>query len=478
VAFLVLLVLMLVCLPTRWPPPPEWLGGPGSTLATWLGVAALAGLAAWRSRCLARQLRQEPWQREKLLARCSRQRRRFVFGHIGFFLTALWALGWGATARSFVEFPTWSLPGAELCVLAPFLVALLLLWASAYDVERALQETASRPVEGNFPSRGVYIGLQARHNFILTLPPLLLLLLQQIILKLLPEELQQSEWALPVVATSLLAGVFVGIPWLLRVFLGLRSLPDGPLRERLLNTARRLHFRCNNILLWNTRHTMANAMVTGPLPFLRYVVLTDRLVRDMTPEEVEAVFGHEVGHIKHHHMLYYLGFLLLSLFVLVFAWEALLRALKHWPLSGAVDGWLAGWPQASDILMVVSVISILGGYIFVVFGFLSRRCERQADLFGCRTVSCPVFIDALEKVARLNGISRDRPGWLSSWQHSTIARRIDFIRQFNADPAVGKRFQRRVGLIKWGMAFSLGLFLWALWAVLGREEFLDVLRKL
>src|SRR5262249_58146905 len=37
---------------------------------------------------------------------------------------------------------------------------------------------------------------------------------------------------------------------------------------------------------------------------------------------------------------------------------------------------------------VFPLIGILGAYIFVVFGFLSRRCERQADIYGCRAVSC------------------------------------------------------------------------------------------
>src|SRR5439155_13691310 len=92
-------------------------------------------------------------------------------------------------------------------------------------------------------------------------------------------------------------------------------------------------------------------------------------------------------------------------------------------------------------------------YLFVVFGYLSRRCERQADVYGCRTVSCRrldcvghddgpelaagagalcptgvrTFIYALEKVAQINGISRDRPGFLQSWQHGSIARRVAFL---------------------------------------------------
>jgi STE24 endopeptidase len=117
----------------------------------------------------------------------------------------------------------------------------------------------------------------------------------------------------------------------------------------------------------------------------------------------------------------------------------------------------------------------------VVFGFLSRRCERQADVYGCRAVSCTrpdcggheagtelaargrglcptgirTFIDALEKVARLNGISRDNPGWLSSWQHSTIARRVEFLQGVLADRSLEPRFQRRVALVKWGLFLGL-----------------------
>ncbi len=58
---------------------------------------------------------------------------------------------------------------------------------------------------------------------------------------------------------------------------------------------------------------MVNAMVVGLFPILRYVVVTDRLSAELTPEEIEAVFGHEVGHVKHRHMTYYLFFMMVSL---------------------------------------------------------------------------------------------------------------------------------------------------------------------
>jgi len=175
------------------------------------------------------------------------------------------------------------------------------------------------------------------------------------------------------------------------------------------------------------------------------------------------VFGHEVGHVKHQHMLYYLVFLLASVFV----------------LGNIAPTYLNGLLEALNVdercdLAVLPVVTALGAYIFLVFGFLSRRCERQADIYGCRAVSCQravcdghvnghplpqgagglcptgihTFIQALEKVALLNGISRDKPGFLQSWQHSTIARRVNFLQSLLIDPKAERRFQRRVFLVK------------------------------
>ena len=61
---------------------------------------------------------------------------------------------------------------------------------------------------------------------------------------------------------------------------------------------------------------MVNACVTGILPGFRYVLLTDALIDSLTPLEVAAVFGHEIGHIAHRHLLYFAFFFMGSLGVL------------------------------------------------------------------------------------------------------------------------------------------------------------------
>jgi STE24 endopeptidase len=300
-----------------------------------------------------------------------------------------------------------------------------------------------------------------------------------------------APWLVNAAAMLSLVVVIVVMPLLIYLALGLRPLPEGLLRERLLTATRRLGFRCTNLLVWDTRHGMANAMVIGLVPWLRFVVFTDRLLEEFTEEEVEAVLGHEIGHIRHHHMLTYLIFLMLSLavlgafadhFLLPWLGEAFDSLAQRFPmLPESVGEWLGPGGFLSPLPVVVLILL----YIFGVFGFLSRQCERQADIFGCRATSCAeqpcpghseattlprggvglcrtgihTFIRALDKVALINGISRDRPGFLQSWQHSTIARRVEFLHGLLRDPAQEAVFQRRLLAIKVVLLLGSGLML-------------------
>jgi Zn-dependent protease with chaperone function len=491
--FLLLLFLMFICLPDGdYPEPLAPMGSAQSPMElrsrsvalTGLAMAVVALGAAAAAQWTRRQLHRHPAQRDAILRRYAGWRMYHLLGLCLVYGLAVFGLGWGWAVKQQVGLA----PGAELLVLAPFLLTLIVSWACFYDAERAIHETGPAVDPGHpFWGRGAYVVFHVRHNLGLLFVPIFLLIVERAFERQFPS-LQEEKWHWPMTAVGVLvmACLFISLPWILRLVLGLRPLPEGPLRDRLLATAWRLNFRCSDILLWNTRGGVANAMVVGVVPYIRYVLLTDRLVSDLSPDEVEAVFGHEIGHVKHHHMLYYLGFLLVSMGVVIVVWEQLAQWLNL---------------EAPQYLEGLPFVALLGTYIFVVFGFLSRRCERQADIYGCRAVSCQrgdcpghddamapavggvglcptgirTFIEALEKVARLNGISRDRPGWLQSWQHSTIARRVEFLQRMLADPAVEPRFQHTVRLVKWVLLLGLAAVLMAflaseVWAVL-REAF-------
>src|SRR5439155_26747722 len=131
-------------------------------------------------------------------------------------------------------------------------------------------------------------------------------------------------------------------------------------------------------------------------------------------EGIETVFGHEVGHIKHHHMLLYILFFIGSLAMLTGLWKFCEVSLQSEAVAGAAAEQIvqqAQWLATADVAAGPVLLAFVSVYIFVVFGYLSRRCERQADLYGCRAVSCWAFVSALEKVADLNGIPRHRHNW-------------------------------------------------------------------
>lgn len=478
--FLLLFLLVLPCLPDDWRPPPPWMGLPEEAwlyagLTCW-GFAVLMVAAGLLTFWLCQDVYKNPGRREIVGSRYGKVRFWHLLAQAGFFGMALYLLGWGYAVRSLSGEPARGappmFPGAELVLLAPFLAGLVVSWAFFYYVERSLHQPTSM-ARGSFWTRRTYLLFQIRNNLALVVAPLFLLMAEKSLRRLFPQWQEDARFQL--VPLSLVLAVFFSLPWILRLVLGLKPLPAGPLRDRLAATARRMRFRCSNILLWNTHDNVANAMVAGILPLPRYVLLTDRLVNELAPAEVEAVFGHEIGHVKHRHMLYYLVFLLVSIWVV---------------------GGLWNFAQLDNQMAVVPFMVSLGAYIFVFFGFLSRRCERQADVFGCRTVSCALqdcpsheiqtvllaegkglcptgirtFIAALEKVALVNGINRTRPGWMQSWQHSTIARRVEFLQGVLADPAVEARFQRRVFLVKWALFLTLAVALILLGYFQGWEQ--------
>src|SRR5207247_153861 len=104
---------------------------------------------------------------------------------------------------------------------------------------------------------------------------------------------------------------------------------------------------------------------------------------------------HEIGHIKHRHMLYYLAFLAGSLFVLMLTLARLLSAVsgisETAPVAeevGTLTTSLSDLLNTYPFLKAVPLVGALLAYVIFVFGFVSRRCERQADVYGCKAVSC------------------------------------------------------------------------------------------
>jgi Zn-dependent protease with chaperone function len=474
---LLTLFLTLACLPEEWPAPGDWLPSPWLALALAWGMVLAEMIAAARiSRRVTLALESGEESRARVVKRYSRARRYLQLGHFVAYAVSLYVLGYGWAIHALWSSEGRVLPGAEVFLLLPFFAGMVLSWLCFYDAEKALwvDGECDPGAAQHFFTRKGFVWFNFRQHFALVFLPIALLTLEKELPRVFPALLKEWQLYLSVGGAVVAVLVLATMPWTLRLLLGLRPMPEGPLRSRLLAAARRLRFRCSNLLVWDTRGGIVNAMIVGILPWPRYVLFTDRLLAEMTTDEVEAVFGHEIGHVKHHHMLLYLAFLMASVTAL---------GLLALPFQQELEEYFSSQGRA-DLAFLPAVVG-LGVYIFLVFGFLSRRCERQADVYGCRAVSCGepdcpghfgdepplparpglcqtgilVFMNALEKVAILNGIHRERPGFLQSWQHSTIGRRVGFLHSLLLDPQAEPRFQRRVFLVKCGLFAALAAVL-------------------
>jgi STE24 endopeptidase len=446
----------------------------GRLTASWFALAGVAAslctnwlVADLSSSITLHWLRRDAASREMVLGRFQWLRWGNTVVLLASFAAVVHALDWPAVVRQTWRLERWVLVD-EVLVLLPFLGGLVLQWLAYWRVDDYVRRHTVSSEPAALPlsclSRWTHVNFLLRHQLGLVLAPLLVIMAVQDVvgLALAGTRLQ----AMGEVAASMLglATMLVFAPLVLRSLWQARPLPAGPLRERLERLGRRLGFRASDILVWQTQGTVINAAVAGILPWPRYVLLSDGLLAHLSDDEVESVFGHEVGHIRHHHLWYYVGFLLAASFVLlvtVASLDGLIVKLMGQSAARQVMALTQGL-----VLPLVGVILYFG----VLFGFLSRRFERQADIFGCLAVSCgrhdcgehhraPIgdsaaatlcragietFVQALEKIARLNGMSRE----VRSWRHFSIAKRVEFLESLAARPDRERRFQRVVWLLK------------------------------
>ncbi len=407
------------------------------------GVVLVATVALAGSTRIARRLQDGSAAHSKLLLRFRRLRRVHVALWMLVAVGTLYWLDWTQLVRF-----NWRLDRAflldEMLILAPVVLPLVLSWAAFYDVDRAARAVCSEDfdVAGPFVTRRRYLTFHVRHYLgLLLVPVFVILAVQDAGALIAPEWIADGREALLLMpALALLMLLF---PLLLRCLWETRPLEAGPLRTRLEASAGRWGFRLRELLVWQTGGMVVNAAVAGFVGRLRYVFLTDGLLLRLSDDEIEAVFGHELGHVRHRHLLLRLVAMVAPLSL----WTLVEQAR---PVGGSLQVWLAEAGLDGHIQTGLLLFAGMAVYLIVAFGYFSRQLEHQADLFACRfttpenePLSVESFGSALEKLAIVAGIGRNA----FSWQHASIARRIDFLKRMSRTPQRELRFHRRVRLL-------------------------------
>lgn len=248
-------------------------------------------------------------------------------------------------------------------------------------------------------------------------------------------------------ATLLLVGMALILPTLLRNAWDTAPLAVGIQRDLLLEVARRAQFRCRALLVWNTGNMMANAAIVGVSARSRVVLFSDSLLMQLDLRQLGAVFAHEIGHAVRHHVP------LFGAWALVFFLGADLLAQWAFPH----EPWFAG----------AVVVGVMGAW-FVLFSFVSRRCELEADLYSLELLGDrEALIGALERVG---GRLRD----VASWRHFSISDRVRFLDRAAHDPMVGLRLRSQLRLwMRCGcvlLVVALGAQFATLWSSFDRDR--------
>jgi STE24 endopeptidase len=442
-----------------------------------LGIVLLQPLVLWAlARLLARNL-QARLLREDSGARALQLYHRAI---LGLRIALIAGFGFNVFATSWPDWfefrrvtPELQILG-DLLVLAPFVGGAFAIWLGTFPIERTIRLMGRLALKGVEPpgkdwTVGRYLDFNARHQLLVIAVPMTIILFAANVAYGYEAQLRRLTgfvWSPDVLLGAVAGLVFIAAPIMLRRIWRTTPLADDPLRRQLEGLCQNIGLKVRDILVWQTDGLMINAAVMGVFAPVRYVLLSDALLSTMTATQVEAVFGHEAGHVRHHHIPYFLAF-----------------ALIGWLMAAGVMEFSAimAYAWAADPRQWLGVVETLGVLVTLAFwglgfGWLSRRFEWQADMFAASCVAamngcdqpCSVhlhpgaptggarvcssgalaFASALERVALLSGIPRDEP----SWRHSSIGNRIRFLLSMANDPERARRFDRLVRRVKGTMA--------------------------
>jgi STE24 endopeptidase len=155
--------------------------------------------------------------------------------------------------------------------------------------------------------------------------------------------------------------------------------------------------------------TRMSANVSGFAGTMR-ITLNDNLLRRGSPEEIQAVMGHEMGHYLLHHIAK--DILYFSVVIVIFF------ALLRWSLERALARWGERW-QVRGIgdTAVLPLVFLLGSLVaFVYTPFFNthiRTNEHEADMYGLNASRQP---DGFAQAAiHLGEYRKMSPGPVEEW---------------------------------------------------------------
>jgi STE24 endopeptidase len=205
------------------------------------------------------------------------------------------------------------------------------------------------------------------------------------------------------------------------LFYKFRPLENDDLAKRLIRLSERAGTRVRGVYEWklSEKSKKANAALAG-LGATRRIIIADTLLADFTPDEIEAVLAHELGHHVHKHIqksivlqvaLSFLGFWAVA--------EVLNLAVDREMFLTVHD--------FASLPLVVLMATVMSFILMPLMNAYSRQKEREADRYSLESIpQVEPFITSMNKLADSNLAERSPSRLVEIWFHShpPIGKRI------------------------------------------------------
>jgi STE24 endopeptidase len=218
-------------------------------------------------------------------------------------------------------------------------------------------------------------------------------------------------WGAVVTICFLIFGILITPVYIVPIFNKVTILNNPKVVDPILSMARANGIPAKNVyeIDASKQTTRMSANVSGFANTMR-ITLNDNLLRRGSPEEIQAVMGHEMGHYVMNHI--YKGILFFSV-VIVLAFVYL-----RWGLDWAIQRWGEKWQihgvgDTAVLPLVILLVSIFGFVFTPINSTYTRVQEYEADMYGLNTSRQP---DGFAQGAiHLGEYRKMNPGPVEEW---------------------------------------------------------------
>jgi Zn-dependent protease with chaperone function len=218
-------------------------------------------------------------------------------------------------------------------------------------------------------------------------------------------------WGALVTLAFLVFVVLIGPVYITPLFNKVTRLQDPVVTQPILKLARANGIPTNDVYEVDAskQSTRMSANVSGFGKTMR-ITLNDNLLHRGSPEEIEAVMGHEMG----HYVLNHIYKTIVDYLILIVVWFALLRWSLEWSLARWGEKWQIRGVGDTAVLPLVLLISSLFFFILTpVLNTMIRTQEAEADMYGLNASRQPDgFAQAAIHLAEYRKMS---PGPVEEW---------------------------------------------------------------